>query len=141
MPFSDRISDKTKGTYLFMAPEMFKTTQELAENGVRGRSTDIWAAGITLFNLLTKKFPFTGKNIIDLTQKMRNFEPNIDGMFDEDTEQDLKVLLQRMLEKNPDKRINIYEILEDPWVTDHGQNMVDLDLNDSSDSSTIIGGI
>ena len=47
-----------------------------------------------------------------------------------------------MLEKNPDKRINIYEILEDPWVTDHGQVMVDLDLNDSSsDSSTIIGGI
>ena len=70
-PASDRLSERTKGTYLFMAPEMFKTSSYMAaddtlrdEKVVRGRPSDIWAAGITLYNLLTKKFPFGGRNIL-----------------------------------------------------------------------------
>ena len=54
-----------------MAPEMFKTSSYMAaddtlrdEKVVRGRPSDIWAAGITLYNLLTKKFPFGGRNIL-----------------------------------------------------------------------------
>lgn len=52
-PTSDKLSIETKGTYLFMAPEMFMYGVEK-----RGRPSDIWAAGITLYNLLTKRFPF-----------------------------------------------------------------------------------
>ena len=40
---------------MFFAPEMF----ELKEKGeVQGRKTDIWALGITVFYLLTGKYPF-----------------------------------------------------------------------------------
>ena len=52
-----------------MAPELFvpeKTTKR-----VKGRQSDIWAAGITLFNLLTKRHPFVGKNLFDLADKVR----------------------------------------------------------------------
>jgi hypothetical protein len=40
----------------------------------------------------------------------------------------LKTLLKRMLEKDPDKRIGIYDLLNDPWVTDNGSAKVDLDI-------------
>ena len=59
----DDLSKATKGTYLFMAPEMFMTG---AKKVVKGRPTDIWAAGVTLFNLLTKDHPWKGKNMFDL---------------------------------------------------------------------------
>ena len=38
-----------------------------------------------------------------------------------------------MLQKDPAYRIGIYDIIDDPWVTDDGENLIDLDLI-SSDS-------
>lgn len=40
-----------------------------------------------------------------------------------------------MFEKDPEKRCGIYEMLQDPWVTCGGREMVDLDLEGSSTSS------
>ena len=63
------LSKTTKGTYLFMAPEMFK--QDVAR---KGDAIDIWASGVTLFNLLTKKYPFQvhGNNPMELADKIKN---------------------------------------------------------------------
>ena len=43
-------------------------------------------------------------------------------------------LLKRMLDKDPDKRAGIYEIISDPWVTDSGLCHVDLDLDLTDES-------
>ena len=69
-PDSDQLSRKTKGTYLFMAPEMIKCANPAAEKVMSGRACDIWAAGITLYNLLTNEYPFAARNIIDLADKI-----------------------------------------------------------------------
>ena len=58
---NEKLSKATKGTYLFMAPEMFE--KDATKKVLKGRATDIWAAGVTLFNLLTKDHPFKGKNV------------------------------------------------------------------------------
>ena len=52
-----------------MAPEMFK--QNVAR---KGDAIDIWASGVTLFNLLTKKYPFQvhGNNPMELAYKIKN---------------------------------------------------------------------
>lgn len=118
------LSNATKGTYLFMAPEMFMTGDKKV---VKGRANDIWAAGVTLFNLLTKDHPFKGKDIFDLATQIKEAPPNLD-LLGEGREQ-LKQLLTRIFDKDPDKRIDIYDMLDDPWVTDDGQNLVDLDLS------------
>ena len=33
---------------------------------VRCRQLDIWACGVTLYNMLTKAFPFEGKNVVQI---------------------------------------------------------------------------
>ena len=49
------------GTVGFLSPEVFKTGNS---KEVRGRELDIWACGVTLYNMLTNAFPFEGKNIV-----------------------------------------------------------------------------
>ena len=82
--------------------------------------------GITLFNLLTKDHPFKGNGIHDLAQNIKTKEPNLKLLGEESPQ--LKNLLARIFEKDPEKRISIQEMLEDPWVTENGANSVNLDM-------------
>jgi [calcium/calmodulin-dependent protein kinase] kinase len=53
-------SDESKvnlGSALYLAPEICKGSV------YKGRKTDIWATGVTLFRMATNKFPFEGKSI------------------------------------------------------------------------------
>ena len=95
-PTSDTLSNTTKGTYLFMAPEMFSADKSTKVIG--GRQADIWAAGVTLFNLLTKKYPFQGKNVFELAEKVKNNEPDMTALGP--GREQLKLLLKKMLEKD-----------------------------------------
>ena len=42
--------------------------------------------------------------------------------FSEENNPELIDLLKRMLQKDPNVRAGIYEIIRDPWVTDKGEN-------------------
>lgn len=42
----------TKGTYLFMSPEMVDPSRK--QKRIHAKASDIWACGVTLFNLLTR---------------------------------------------------------------------------------------
>ena len=64
----DFVSGATKGTYLFMSPEMVDPSKK--KNGIHAKACDIWACGVTLFNLLTKSHPFNGKNILELQYEL-----------------------------------------------------------------------
>ena len=113
-----------------MAPELFVPDKTIKK--VKGRQSDIWAAGITLFNLLTKRYPFVGKNLFDLADKVRGSPPDLSLLASRDPS--LINLLERMLEKDMDRRIMIYELIEHDWVTEGGNNPIDLDcLNSTSD--------
>jgi len=104
LPKSGQLSHMTKGTYRFMAPEMFGADKSVKL--VRGRQSDIWAAGVTLFNLLTKRYPFESSNVFDLANKIRGESADFSPL--ENLESELLDLLERMLEKDPEKRIGIY---------------------------------
>ena len=71
----DKLSKMTKGTYRFMAPEIIKAGGP--DKIVRGRPSDIWAAGVTLYNLMTKRHPFEGKNVIALAERIVNEMPDL----------------------------------------------------------------
>ena len=60
--FFEKFCDEVKGTpgsVRFMAPELLGIQKNSVMSGKR---IDMWAAGVTLFNLLTKQFPFNGKS-------------------------------------------------------------------------------
>lgn len=46
---------ETMGTYMIFAPEMFKKEKSQC---VKGEKTDLWALGVTLYFLLTYRYPF-----------------------------------------------------------------------------------
>ena len=129
----EEMSKATKGTPFFMAPEMF--IGDKTKKVIKGPPIDIWAAGVTLFNLLTNKYPFFDKNQFALPNIVKNDDPKLELLGE--GREELKSLFRKIFEKDPDKRIDIYELLDDPWVNDNGLNLVDLDMSNSSVTGSI----
>ena len=109
------------GSYMFFAPEMFLSKSDGVK--VRGERTDIWALGITLYYLLSGRYPFiTAKDPLTLRELIVdhpiNFQPIVKPQA--------RNLLQKILEKDPDKRITLEALIEDEWVTNRGKNMINV---------------
>ncbi|CAD8204273.1 unnamed protein product [Paramecium pentaurelia] len=101
---------KTKiGTSAYQPPEVF------TEEQVRGKPIDVWAAGLTLYQLIYNEHPF-------ISQKQDQLKNNIltQNIKWKETS-DLTDLLKRMLDKNPNNRITTQQVLEHPWVTKYGR--------------------
>jgi serine/threonine protein kinase len=93
------------GTPAFMAPE-------LCENkSFSGQMADIWAIGATVYMLKFGHPPFIAKNIVNLYYKICNDPLSFPVQIDPG----LRNLLEGMLEKNPDKRMNLAQISAHPW--------------------------
>ena len=60
------------GTVRFMAPECFNAAPG---KELHGKRVDIWAAGITLFLLLTKEYPFVGQTLTAIRDSITGGEP------------------------------------------------------------------
>ena len=66
--FFEKDSDEVKGTggsIRFMAPELLGLKPK---GQLSGKKIDMWALGVTLYNLLTNKFPFDSKSLITLRE-------------------------------------------------------------------------
>ncbi len=96
-------SSKTKtgvvlGTPSYMSPE------QLSGKHVDGRS-DIFSLGVMLYELLVGKRPFKGDSMATLLFQIAN-EPHPDiREFDPHLPPEVSVLINQMLEKDPDKRL------------------------------------
>ena len=99
---------KTVGTYHFFPPECCSPDTK----SFSGKAADIWALGITLYAMVFKKLPFWSDNIVGLFEVIQSFELS----FPEEISDDLKHLLQRLLEKDSTRRIKMHELLQDPWL-------------------------
>jgi hypothetical protein len=81
------------GTHTHMAPELFAPVPHYTER------TDIWAAGVTLYHLLTGKLPFDGRSFFELVWNIRNspYAPIPNAA-------ELEGILSRCLHKDPASR-------------------------------------
>ncbi|KAL9227780.1 hypothetical protein vseg_003431 [Gypsophila vaccaria] len=93
------------GTANYVAPDM------LAEKGYFGERTDIWSCGVILFLLTAGYLPFTDTNLMRLYRKI------LKGQFKcpKWMSNELKHFLRRLLDVNPDTRITIEGMINDPW--------------------------
>ena len=104
--------DKTEGTWCFWAPEM---CNDADSRSFSGYATDIWAAGICLYIFATGKLPFFSPNPIELFQSISEGTVHYEGT---DVSDDLKLLLEKILEKDPNKRAGIGDCLKDQFCTE-----------------------
>ncbi|XP_040842964.1 calcium/calmodulin-dependent protein kinase kinase 2 isoform X2 [Ochotona curzoniae] len=111
---SDALLSNTVGTPAFMAPESLSETRKIFS----GKALDVWAMGVTLYCFVFGQCPFMDERIMCLHSKIKSQALQFPDQ--PDIAEDLKDLITRMLDKNPESRIVVPEIKLHPWVTRHG---------------------
>jgi len=107
-PFAaDDTCRTSQGSPAFQPPEIANGLETFS-----GFKVDIWAAGVTLYNITTGKYPFEEKNIYKLFESIGRGKFTIpDGVGDS-----LADLLRGMLNANPADRLTIQQIRQHKWV-------------------------
>ena len=100
------------GSLPYWAPEIFA-------GGDYTKAVDIWATGVCLFAMVAGQLPFYDDNIVNLAHMVREEEPEYPSQITDE----LRDLLTRMLDKNPETRITIEEVVQHPWL--QGSRFVD----------------
>jgi NIMA (never in mitosis gene a)-related kinase len=102
----DQLTHTFVGTPLYLSPE-------ICEERPYNEKSDIWALGCILYEMSTFKHPFDASNQGALILKILKgkFEP-----IPREYSNDLKVLIDLMLEKNHFKRPSIFDILTMPGI-------------------------
>uniref|UniRef100_A0A3Q2C6V2 Calcium/calmodulin dependent protein kinase kinase 2 n=1 Tax=Cyprinodon variegatus TaxID=28743 RepID=A0A3Q2C6V2_CYPVA len=111
---ADALLTSTVGTPAFLAPETLSETRK----NFSGKALDVWAMGVTLYCFVFGVCPFMDERILSLHQKIKTQPVVIPDRAD--ISDDLKDLLLKMLDKNPETRISVAQIKAHPWVTKHG---------------------
>ncbi|KAJ3070937.1 Serine/threonine-protein kinase STK11 [Podochytrium sp. JEL0797] len=105
----EMLSDLFAGTHQFMAPEICD-----GQGKFLAAKVDIWACGVTLYNMITGRYPFEfpdDGNLLGLYERI------VLGEFEMPTgiESDLESLLQGLLCKDPVARFSMTQIQNHPW--------------------------
>lgn len=93
------------GTPAYVAPEI------LSKKGYDGAKVDVWSCGIILFVLNAGYLPFNDPNLMVMYRKIYKGEFRVPKW----TSPGLKNLLSRLLDTNPETRITVDDIINDPW--------------------------
>ncbi|KAI6241369.1 Non-specific serine/threonine protein kinase [Aphelenchoides fujianensis] len=99
----------SQGTPKFQPPEEVSGTAKR----FRGRPVDVWACGVTLFNMISGEYPFEGENLMKLFENVTHSPvtwPRSVQLSD-----DLHKLLANTLEKDPERRWNSTAIRASAW--------------------------
>ncbi|XP_063059612.1 calcium/calmodulin-dependent protein kinase kinase 1 isoform X2 [Engraulis encrasicolus] len=118
---NDAMLSSTAGTPAFMAPETLSDQRK----SFSGKALDVWAMGVTLYCFVFGKCPFIDEYILALHNKIRSKSVEFPEM--PSISEGLKVLILKMLDKNPDTRITIPEIKLDVWLTQGGDDPLPLE--------------
>ena len=106
-----------KGTPGFISPECI-------HNKFSDKRSDYWSLGCLLYNLLTGFPPFLGENTFDILEK------SSDGkfIFPNDVLSNNAIdLINKLIVVDPDKRLNIEQILSHPFLKNEYENKNFLD--------------
>lgn len=108
-----------QGTFYFISPEVIDNKEIKVEEASK---IDIFSFGITLYFMAFCNFPYDIAKVKDkdYAQLKKNIEEN-ELKFPEKPSHSKKFenFLKKCLEKDIEKRYNIYEALRDPWIQAH----------------------
>lgn len=103
----EMITKLRTGTLLYLAPELFSDAEILI-----GPVIDIWALGVTLFVMLYGYLPFDGETFSEIKENITQKSPK----FPDDADPIQIDLINKILCKDPNKRISLNEIRQHPFM-------------------------
>ncbi|KAG7613445.1 NAF/FISL domain [Arabidopsis suecica] len=101
----DGLLHTTCGTPAYVAPEVIN------RKGYDGTKADIWSCGVVLFVLLAGYLPFHDSNLMEMYRKIGKADFKAPSWF----APEVRRLLCKMLDPNPETRITIARIRESSW--------------------------
>ncbi|VFR02598.1 unnamed protein product [Cuscuta campestris] len=101
----DGMLHTTCGTPAYVAPEV------IAKKGYDGAKVDIWSCGVILYVLLAGFLPFHDDNIVAMYKKIYRGDFKCPPWFSPEA----RKLVSKMLDPNPNSRINIAKIMSSSW--------------------------
>ncbi|EPX73533.1 CAMKK/META protein kinase Ppk34 [Schizosaccharomyces octosporus yFS286] len=104
----DGMVDVVSSTPAFMAPELLACPHQKVD----GRKPDLWSMGVTLYVLAFAKLPFSGNTIAEMITNIKEKDLEIPNYASEN----LRNVIKKLLQKEPQRRINAQELLKDPFV-------------------------
>ena len=106
---------KNMGTIAYMAPEILKGDKYNYES-------DLWSIGIIIYRLIFGKLPFIGEGniLFNKNEKLGN------NLLKKTGNVDLDDLIQKLLEKDPEKRINWHIYFYHPFFKSRFRNKINL---------------
>jgi eukaryotic-like serine/threonine-protein kinase len=93
----------TMGTILYMAPERFR--------GEGDARADIYALGLTLYELLTLRAAFATTDRLNLIERIKSHEPARPRSLDSRIPRDLETIVLKAIEKDPKRRYDTAEAM------------------------------
>ena len=114
------------GTPNYLSPE-------LCENKPYGPASDVWALGCVLYELCALKRPFDASNLFGIVYLVVKGHADLDAVHTDATHW-LRVLVQRLLTKDPEERPTIAQVLRDtPALRPHVPHLTRVVSPDSYD--------
>jgi non-specific serine/threonine protein kinase len=92
-------SGASVGTIAYMSPEQIQGLEV-------DQRTDLWALGVVLYEMLTGQRPFRGAHESAIMYEILNVQPKAIQTLRADLPEHLQVLVSRLLQKDPTKRIS-----------------------------------
>lgn len=112
------------GTPAYVAPEV------LRKRGYDGAKADTWSCGVILYVLLCGFLPFRAENVMKMYTKVFKAE----FQFPPWVSPQARNLISKLLVADPQKRITISQIMEDPWFQKGFTKPVAFSIQDQDNS-------
>jgi serine/threonine-protein kinase len=98
-------ASRLTATGMFMGTPGYLSPEQCLDKDIDHR-TDIYSLGVTLFEALSGKAPFTGDSPLALLRQIIEVEPPDLGLLQPEVDPELRTLVQRMMAKDRDLRIS-----------------------------------
>lgn len=97
------------GTLYYMAPEMLE--------GKYRERVDVWSSGVVMYQLLTGKLLFVGKDQEEVLARINMEEMVLDNRISFQA----RDLLEKMLKRDPNERISAMDACKHPWIAKYAR--------------------